>query len=40
MARPKWINAVFGKAQLLSAGYMGFAHGSNDAQKTMGASSL
>ncbi|MBM4206830.1 MAG: inorganic phosphate transporter [Gammaproteobacteria bacterium] len=36
MARPKWINYVFGKAQLLSAGYMGFAHGSNDAQKTMG----
>jgi inorganic phosphate transporter, PiT family len=36
MARPKWINIVFGKAQLLSAGYMGFAHGSNDAQKTMG----
>ncbi|MDD5411613.1 MAG: inorganic phosphate transporter [Methylobacter sp.] len=36
MARPKWINVVFGKAQLLSAGYMGFAHGSNDAQKTMG----
>ena len=31
MARPKWINAVFGKAQLFSAGYMGFAHGSNDA---------
>jgi PiT family inorganic phosphate transporter len=36
MARPKWINVVFGKAQLLSAGYMGFAHGTNDAQKTMG----
>jgi PiT family inorganic phosphate transporter len=36
MARPKWVNAVFGKAQLFSAGYMGFAHGSNDAQKTMG----
>ena len=35
-SRPKWINVVFGKAQLLSAGYMGFAHGSNDAQKTMG----
>ncbi|MGZ5049640.1 MAG: anion permease [Methylobacter sp.] len=35
-ARPKWVNAVFGKAQLISAGYMGFAHGSNDAQKTMG----
>src|SRR5690606_28305063 len=26
----------FGKAQLLSAGWMGFSHGSNDAQKTMG----
>lgn len=36
MARPKLVNALFGKAQLLSAGYMGFAHGSNDAQKTMG----
>jgi len=36
MARPKWVNVIFGKAQLLSAGYMGFAHGSNDAQKTMG----
>jgi inorganic phosphate transporter, PiT family len=36
ISRPKAINAIFGKAQLLSAGYMGFAHGSNDAQKTMG----
>ncbi|MGR8953412.1 MAG: anion permease, partial [Gammaproteobacteria bacterium] len=36
IARPKCINSVFGKAQLISAGYMGFAHGSNDAQKTMG----
>lgn len=36
LVRPKWINTVFGKAQLISAGYMGFAHGSNDAQKTMG----
>jgi PiT family inorganic phosphate transporter len=34
--RPKWINIAFGKAQLVSAGYMGFAHGTNDAQKTMG----
>src|SRR6185295_10757485 len=25
-----------GKAQLVSAGFMGFSHGSNDAQKTMG----
>lgn len=36
ISRPKWINVFFGKAQLFSAGYMGFAHGSNDAQKTMG----
>jgi PiT family inorganic phosphate transporter len=36
IVRPKWINIIFGKAQLVSAGYMGFAHGSNDAQKTMG----
>ncbi len=36
LARPRWVNAFFGKAQLASAAYMGFAHGSNDAQKTMG----
>ena len=36
IARPRWVNAFFGKAQLASAGYMGFAHGMNDAQKTMG----
>jgi inorganic phosphate transporter, PiT family len=36
MARPRWVNAFFGKAQLFSAAYMGFAHGLNDAQKTMG----
>ena len=36
MARPRWVNSLFGKAQLVSAGYMGFAHGLNDAQKTMG----
>ncbi|MCB1560604.1 MAG: inorganic phosphate transporter [Xanthomonadales bacterium] len=35
-ARPRWVNAFFGKAQIASAGYMGFAHGLNDAQKTMG----
>jgi inorganic phosphate transporter, PiT family len=34
--RPATVNRVFGKLQLLSAGYMGFSHGSNDAQKTMG----
>ena len=35
-SRPRWGNAFFGKAQLVSAGYMGYAHGTNDAQKTMG----
>lgn len=34
--RPAKVNRVFGKLQLLSAGYMGFSHGLNDAQKTMG----
>ena len=36
VVRTRWVNAFFSKAQLFSAGYMGFAHGSNDAQKTMG----
>jgi PiT family inorganic phosphate transporter len=36
ISRPRWINTVFGKAQIGSAAYMGFAHGTNDAQKTMG----
>lgn len=34
--KPGTVNLVFGKLQLLSAGYMGFSHGSNDAQKVMG----
>ena len=34
--RPGIVNRVFGKLQLVSAAYMGFAHGTNDAQKTMG----
>lgn len=34
--RPRIIGLLFGKAQLVSAGFMGFSHGSNDAQKTMG----
>jgi PiT family inorganic phosphate transporter len=33
---PRMVNAVFGKLQIVSASYMGFSHGSNDAQKTMG----
>jgi inorganic phosphate transporter, PiT family len=35
-ARPTMVNKVFGKIQLLSAASMGFMHGTNDAQKTMG----
>jgi len=34
--RPTTVNRTFGKLQLLSAGYMGYSHGTNDAQKTMG----
>lgn len=33
---PRMINVVFGKLQLVSASFMGFSHGTNDAQKTMG----
>jgi inorganic phosphate transporter, PiT family len=38
--RPQVINATFGRLQLLSAGAMGFMHGTNDAQKTMGVIAL
>jgi len=34
--RPVWVNRVFGKLQIVSASYMGFSHGMNDATKTMG----
>ena len=40
LARPRWINASFGKLQIASAAYMGYAHGHNDAQKTMGVIAL
>lgn len=33
---PAKIHRVFRKCQLVSAGFLAFAHGSNDAQKTMG----
>jgi len=33
---PRMVNGVFGKLQLISAGFMAHSHGSNDAQKTMG----
>ena len=36
IARPRWVNGFFGKFQIVSAAGMGFAHGLNDAQKTMG----
>jgi len=34
--RPVRVNKTFGVLQLFSSGYMGFAHGTNDATKTMG----
>jgi PiT family inorganic phosphate transporter len=34
--RTATVNKTFGKLQLLSSAYMGFSHGTNDAQKTMG----
>ena len=34
--RPMLINKIFAKAQLASAAWIGFSHGTNDAQKTMG----
>jgi PiT family inorganic phosphate transporter len=33
---PSTVTRVFGRAQLVSAAWMAFSHGSNDAQKTMG----
>ena len=35
-AHPKRINDQFRRLQVISAAYMAFSHGSNDAQKTMG----
>ena len=34
--RTPFVNALFGKAQIVSAAAMGVSHGMNDAQKTMG----
>jgi PiT family inorganic phosphate transporter len=33
---PATVTRIFGRAQVLSAAWMAFSHGSNDAQKTMG----
>ncbi len=35
-AKPVGVNRFFGRMQIVSAGYMGFSHGMNDATKTMG----
>ena len=39
-ARPITVNRLFSKLQMVSGAYMGFSHGSNDAQKTMGVIAL
>jgi len=39
-AAPQRLNERFRHLQVISAGYMAFAHGSNDAQKTMGIMTL
>ena len=38
--RPHRVTVVFGRLQLASASLMGFSHGTNDAQKTMGIMAL
>ncbi|MEO6892280.1 MAG: inorganic phosphate transporter, partial [Ktedonobacteraceae bacterium] len=35
-ARPRLVSSIFGRLQILSAAWMAFSHGGNDAQKTMG----
>jgi PiT family inorganic phosphate transporter len=35
-ARPRTVRATFGRGQIVSAGFMAFSHGANDAQKAMG----
>jgi PiT family inorganic phosphate transporter len=38
--KPRWVNIIFGKAQIGSAAFMALSHGMNDAQKTMGTIAL
>ena len=38
--KPTLVRRIFGKAQMVSAGFMAFSHGLNDAQKTMGVIAL
>jgi PiT family inorganic phosphate transporter len=35
-SRPSLVNKIFGRLQIVSAAFMGYSHGGNDAQKTMG----
>lgn len=35
-ATPGSVDSIFGRLQIVSAGFMSFSHGTNDAQKTMG----
>jgi PiT family inorganic phosphate transporter len=37
---PRVVQRIFGRLQVVSAGYMAFSHGGNDAQKTMGVITL
>ena len=39
-ARPSTVRRTFGPGQMISAAFMAFSHGSNDAQKTMGVIAL
>ena len=39
-AKPALVRKLFGKLQMLSAGFMAFSHGSNDGQKFIGAFTL
>jgi inorganic phosphate transporter, PiT family len=36
----RFVNGIFGRAQILSSAYMAFSHGGNDGQKTMGVIAL
>lgn len=38
--RPTMVRRIFGRAQIVSAAFMAFSHGTNDAQKTMGVIAL
>jgi PiT family inorganic phosphate transporter len=39
-SRPQFVGRLFGRLQIVSAAYMAYSHGGNDAQKTMGVITL